>query len=188
MAAETLALSIGKVAAAAAGHADIAAVRERLRDLVDAGLIEPLKNPGSGPGFRKLFEPSAAYVASVLQTLAELRLPVGRSVLAELAAFEAGRAAALWLKDDNRPPEMWLSTADRGPDRLGGRSRYSVSMYEKKDDVLQAGADVSIVLNLARLFRVVDQRLAALAAAKTAGRGIRRLPVAKSTKRKRAAA
>lgn len=150
---------------------DRVATVERLRHWSAVGLLEPTNDRNPGTGRKRAYSPDAIYSAALLNALANLGLSIGmlRHHVVDLAAAE--RAREQWK---TAPSTLILEIADIGLDGDGG-ARHAVFLHHHDDG--QAGhsgiirSEVSIVIDIGRLFRRADDRLAALLASKAPRRG-----------------
>jgi hypothetical protein len=143
-------------------EAETAAIVERVRAWSDAGLLQPTGDPNPGTGVKRTYDFDAAYVAGILNALADMGLPIGRQRHAVNVLFVVERAKSTWAK--RRRGGLVLEIADFGDADPAGR-RHAVFFHEgrKKDhlgNLIHPRADGSIVLNISRLFARIESRQA----------------------------
>jgi hypothetical protein len=144
--------------------ADKAAVIERLRSWTADRLIEPVGDPNPGTGRRRLYDDATVYDAAILNTLADLGLPVGGQRFS-MVTLIAERAKQLWAKRHDSPKPLFLEIADFEPDDLGRDSAFFLHEGDKKGHhgkLIHPRADTALVINLTHVFGRIEERRAEL--------------------------
>ncbi|MDR3485257.1 MAG: MerR family transcriptional regulator [Bradyrhizobium sp.] len=134
--------------------ADKAVIVERLQHWTRERLLTPIGERNPGTGRRRLYDDSALDVAAILNALANQGLHIGKQRHLMMVHLLAERARNLWRKkgrDGKEFIQLYLEVADftkKNPQGL----HQAVFLHEGTAISLQPISDLSIVVNLTRLF------------------------------------
>jgi hypothetical protein len=167
-----MALTVGEMADLVRREdVDRIAVVERLRVFTADGLLDTVGGASPGTGRARSYDDSTAYLAGILNTLADFGLPVRKATYASylMMVREFAEVARETWAQGRRVPALHLEVADFGePDPFG--RRYFVFLHEGRKkghagNLIHPRAVSAHVVNLSRLFKRIDDRKAALAKA-----------------------
>jgi len=135
--------------------ADRATTIERLRYWTREGLLDTAGDQNPGTGRRRLYDDAVIYDAAVLDALARQGFPVGRERFLTIAMRLISMAKDEWRKKTDKT--LFLEVADfTDPNPQGGTR--AVFLHKGHAGLVHPRSDVSIVLNLSRIFRRVERK------------------------------
>src|SRR5262249_34954999 len=156
--------------------ADLAMVIDRLRHWTAAGLLTSAGDPNPGTGRRRTYDEAALYDAAILNALADIGLPIGKQRYFMTVLGLAEQARELWAQE--RRGGIFLEVADFGePDANGGSHAVFLHDGTKKGhlgNLIHPRAESSLILNVSRLFKRIDDRKKAAQIGAKIGGAIRR--------------
>ena len=140
--------------------ADLAMVIDRLRHWTAAGLLTAAGDPNPGTGRKRTYDEAAIYDAAILNALADIGLPIGKQRYF-MTVLDLAEQARRWWAQKPRGGIV-LEVADFGdPDPDGGTHAVFLHDGTKKGhlgNLIHPRAESSIILNISRLFRRIDNR------------------------------